>query len=154
MNRSRLAVTAAAVVAATLAGPAPAQVDLELLKKQVTEAERAFAKSMADRDLAAFSKHLSEHTIFYSHGGLRGKAAVVQAWKSFYEGPKAPFSWEPDQVDIHPDGTLGYTSGPVRNPEGKRTSRFNSVWRQEAPGVWRIIYDKGQPLTEAEKLLP
>ncbi|HSW07225.1 YybH family protein [Aquabacterium sp.] len=139
---------------ALLMSPAFAQADLEALRKQVTETERAFARSMAERDFAAFGKHLSEQTIFYGRDVLRGKAAVLAAWKGFYDGPKAPFSWEPDQVDVLPDGTLAHSSGPVRDESGKRISRFNSVWRQESPGVWRIIFDKGQPLTEADKKLP
>ncbi|WP_395699807.1 YybH family protein [Aquabacterium sp.] len=128
--------------------------DLELLRKQVTETEKAFARSMAERDFAAFARHLSEGTVFYGRSVLRGKAAVMAAWKPFYEGDKAPFSWEPDQVDVLPDGTLAHSSGPVRDENGKRVSRFNSVWRQESPGVWRIVFDKGQPLSEAEKQLP
>lgn len=139
---------------AVLMSPAFAQPDLEALRKQVTETERAFARSMAERDFTAFGKHLSEQTIFYGRDVLRGKAAVLAAWKAYYEGEKAPFSWEPDQVDVLADGTLAHSSGPVRDETGKRISRFNSVWRQESPGVWRIIFDKGQPLSEAEKKLP
>jgi ketosteroid isomerase-like protein len=33
----------------------------------------------------------------------------------------------------------------VRDPDGKVIGRFNSVWRQEAPGVWRVVFDKGSP---------
>jgi ketosteroid isomerase-like protein len=29
--------------------------------------------------------------------------------------------------------------------------RFNSVWRQEAQGLWRVVFDKGSPLTDAER---
>ena len=43
------------------------------------------------------------------------------------------------------DGTLALSTGPVRNPAGQPIARFNSIWRQEAPGVWRIVFDKGQP---------
>jgi ketosteroid isomerase-like protein len=129
-------------------------VDIEVLRRQVADTERAFAKSMADRDFSAFEKHLSDQTIFYGREVLRGKAAVLAAWKGFYEGRTAPFSWEPDQVDVLPDGTLAHSTGPVRDENGKRVSRFNSVWRQESPGVWRIVFDKGQPLSEAEKKLP
>ena len=43
---------------------------------------------------------------------------------------------------------------PVRDPSGKLISRFNSTWRLEAPGVWPVVFDKGSPLTEAEKKLP
>jgi ketosteroid isomerase-like protein len=141
--------TSGAVTSATAQTP-----ELDALRKQVEAAERAFAKSMADRDLAAFERHLSDGAIFYGRSVLRGKAAVVAAWKGFYEGPTAPFSWEPDQVDVTPDGTLALSTGPVRDPAGKRVSRFNTVWRQEAPGVWRVLFDKGQPLTESDKQQP
>lgn len=155
MPRRWLAVT---VVGAALMGAgsgASAQTpDLDALRRQVEAAERAFAKTMADRDLAAFERHLSDQAIFYGRGVLRGKAAVVAAWKAFYDGPNPPFSWEPDQVDVIPDGTLAMSTGPVRDPAGKRVSRFNSIWRQEAPGVWRVVFDKGQPLSESDKQQP
>jgi ketosteroid isomerase-like protein len=144
----------ALVLGGLMTGAAAQTPDLDALRRQVEAAERAFAKSMADRDLAAFERHLSEGTIFYGRGVLRGKAAVVAAWKGFYEGPTPPFSWEPDQVDVTPDGTLAMSTGPVRDPAGKRVSRFNTIWRQEAPGVWRVLFDKGQPLTESDKQQP
>ena len=81
----------------------------------------------------------------------RGKAEVAARWKAFYERPQAPFSWEPDQVEVSSDGLLAHSSGPVRDPSGKLISRFNSTWRLEAPGVWRVVFDKGSPLTEAKK---
>jgi ketosteroid isomerase-like protein len=142
------------LMAAALSCPAPAtaQPSPEALRAQVTEAERAFARSMADRDHAAFMRHLSEQAIFYGpQGALLGKATVAAAWKGFFDGPQAPFSWEPDQVDVLADGTLAHSSGPVRDPAGRLVSRFNSVWRQEAPGVWRIVFDKGSPLSERER---
>lgn len=126
---------------------AQAQVDLAALKAQVAAAERGFAKTMADRDLKAFASFVSEDTVFFTGPTpLRGRAAVVEAWKRFYEKPDAPFSWEPDQVEVLDSGQLALTSGPVRDPSGKIVSRFNSVWRQEAPGVWRVIFDRGEPL--------
>ena len=142
---------AAAVLAATLAGCATtAQPDLAALREQVFAAERAFARTMADRDHAAFGRYVAEDTIFYAGPTpLRGRAAVMDGWKRFYEQPKAPFSWEPDQVEVLASGELAHSSGPVRNPEGKVVARFNSVWRQEAPGVWRVVFDRGEPVCEA-----
>jgi hypothetical protein len=32
----------------------------------------------------------------------------------------------------------------VRNPAGQVIGRFHSTWRQEAPGVWRIVFDRGE----------
>ena len=40
-------------------------------------------------------------------------------------------------------GSLAYSSGPVFDPKGKRVATFNSVWRREADGTWRVVFDKG-----------
>jgi ketosteroid isomerase-like protein len=124
-----------------------AQTDTALLVRQVTDAERAFARSMAERKFDDFVALLSEQAVFF--GGpqqvQRGKAAVAAAWKGFFDGPMAPFSWEPDRVEVLGDGTLALSTGPVRDPAGKPIARFTSVWRLEAPGVWRVVFDKGQP---------
>jgi ketosteroid isomerase-like protein len=132
-----------------------AQPDLETLRRQVDAAERAFARSMAERDHDAFSRHLSEHAIFYGGAApLVGKAAIAAGWKAYFDGASAPFSWLPDRVDVLGDGTLAHSTGLVRDPGGKPLARFNSVWRQEAAGVWRVVFDKGSPLTEAERAAP
>ena len=71
-----------------------AQQDASSIAVQVSAVERAFAKTMADRDHAAFVSFLAEETVFMPDGqALRGKPAVAAAWKRFYEGPHAPFSW-------------------------------------------------------------
>lgn len=132
-----------------------AQPDLAALRQQVFDAERAFARSMAERRHEDFVRHLSEQAVFFGGGQvLRGKAAVAAGWKGFYETPQAPFSWDPDLVEVTADGQLAHSTGLVRDPQGKPVARFNSVWRQEAPGVWRVVFDKGQPLAEAEKKSP
>lgn len=119
------------------------------LTRQVTETEKAFAATMARRDFAAFQTFLSEEAIF--DGGrepLRGKAAVAAAWQGYFKGERAPFSWDPDRVVVLDSGKLAQSGGPVLDPQGKLTARFNSIWRQEAPGVWRIVFDKGEPVCD------
>jgi ketosteroid isomerase-like protein len=116
------------------------------LKEQVRKTELAFAKTLADRNSAAFASFLSKETIFMSNGqATRGPQQVAERWKSFFAGPKAPFSWEPEQVQVLDSGTLAMTSGPVRDPSGKRIGTFNSVWRREAKGQWKIVLDNGCP---------
>jgi ketosteroid isomerase-like protein len=119
------------------------------LKREVTETERAFARTMADRDHAAFTRFLSEEAVFFSGAvPLRGRHAVASHWARFYEKPQAPFSWEPDQVEVLDSGNLALSSGPVRDPHGKLIARFTSIWRREAPGTWRIVFDKGNDVCE------
>ena len=43
------------------------------------------------------------------------------------------------------DGTLALSTGSAHNAQGQAIARFNSTWRQEAPGHWRDVFDKGQP---------
>lgn len=120
------------------------ELGLEQLRQQVEDTERAFAQTMADRDHQGFTRFLSEETIFFSGDTpLRGSAVVADTWKPFFEGPDAPFSWEPEQVVVLESGTLALSTGPVRNTAGKRVATFNSIWRREANGEWQIIFDKG-----------
>ena len=114
------------------------------LKEQVRRREIAFAKTMADRDVAGFASFLSKEAVFISNSGvLRGAKQVTDGWKSLFEGAPAPFSWEPEQVEVLDSGALAMTSGPVRDPSGKRVGTFNSVWRREADGRWLIVLDNG-----------
>jgi ketosteroid isomerase-like protein len=136
----------------TVAAQTSGSAESDPLRQAVWDTERAFAKTMADRDIAAFAKFLSADTVF--QGGkapMRGPDAVVAAWKKFFEGAQPPFSWEPDQVLVMTTGQLAMSSGPVRDPSGKLVARFNSVWRQEAPGVWRIVLDMGNDACECPK---
>ncbi len=113
---------------------------------EVFAAERAFAKSMADRDFAAFGKLIAADTLFFGNAKVhRGRDAVLAAWKGFFEGPQAPFSWEPDQVEVLDSGQLALSTGPVRDPKGQVIARYNSIWQRGADGRWLIIFDKGSP---------
>ena len=116
------------------------------LTKQVFVAESSFAASMARRDLKAFAALVSPEAVFFSDtAALRGKEAVLGAWRKFFVEPKAPFSWRPETVEVLSSGTLALTSGPVHDPGGKLVGTFTSIWRREADGSWRIIFDKGCP---------
>lgn len=120
-----------------------AQMPQQQAQQQVFAAERAFAKSMADRDIRAFEHYLADDAVFYGQRMLRGKAQVVAGWAGLFKGGQPPFSWEPEQVEVSADGVLAYSSGPVRGPDGNVIATFNSVWRQTAPGVWKVQFDKG-----------
>lgn len=122
------------------------------LRKQVADTERAFAATMKARDHAAFTSFLADEAVFFMGATpLHGKTAVASAWKRFYDTPAAPFSWEPEEVEVLASGTLAISSGPVYDPGGKLISRFSSIWRQDAPGQWRIVFDRGSEVCDCKK---
>jgi ketosteroid isomerase-like protein len=132
---------AAASAAATPAATAPST------REQVWAAEVAFARTMAVRDLGKFGDFVSSEAVFFAGSTpLTGKAKVIEGWAGFFKESAPPFSWEPDQVEVLASGTLALSTGPVRDPAGKVVARFNSIWRLEPDGVWRVVFDKGSPV--------
>jgi ketosteroid isomerase-like protein len=122
----------------------PSQLNAAGAQQQVLATERAFAKTMADRDLRAFASFIADEAVFFSGPKpLRGRQQITDWWTRYYATPTAPFSWEPEDVEVLESGALALSSGPVRDPQGKIVARFTSIWRREAPGTWRIIFDKG-----------
>ncbi len=118
--------------------------ELVVLEQQVEAAERAFAKTMADRDFEAFRTYLSDEAVFFAGDrSIRGKQQVAEAWRGFFAETAAPFSWAPEIVEVLDSGSLALSSGPVHDAQGEQIAIFNSIWRQEAPGVWRVVFDKG-----------
>jgi ketosteroid isomerase-like protein len=119
--------------------------DLETSAAKVRAREAAFAKTMADRDHAAFASFVSEEAVFAGRTVLRGREAVGAGWKAYFEGVKAPFSWAPERVEVLSSGGLALSTGPVFDPDGKRAGTFTSTWRLEKDGEWRVVLDSGCP---------
>ena len=136
-------IVALSLLSACATGGAPRQssvVDAE----EVRSTELQFAKAMADRDLAAFVSHLSSDAVFFDGPNIqRGAAKVAAAWKPYFQGSAAPFSWAPERVEVLASGDLALSTGPVMVND-KVVAQFNSIWRLEAPHTWRIVFDKGE----------
>lgn len=128
-----------------LAFLAPAHAETrEQLTQQVRDAENAFAATMAARDHQAFATFIADDAIFFGgDAAMRGKAAVVAGWQGLYEKPNAPFSWRSETVEVLDSGKLAHSSGPVFNPKGERVATFNSIWRRDTDGSWKVVFDKG-----------
>ena len=111
--------------------------------------ELAFAASVRDRDQAAFADFIADDAVFVGSSILRGKAAVVEAWRVFFAPDGPVLDWWPEVVELAEDGHLGLTRGPyeltVESAQQPEVSRglFNSVWRLEEDGAWRIVFDAG-----------
>lgn len=133
--------TLAALLPVMLGAPLVAQ---DAAIEEVRAAEVAFAQTMADRDFTAFQRYIADDAVFFgATGPLRDKPAIVAAWAGLFEGATAPFSWAPDTVVVLSSGGLALSTGPVLDPEGRTVGRFNSIWRHEPSGAWRVVFDRG-----------
>ena len=123
----------------------PASIDqVDTAASEVEAREIAFAKTMADRDFDAFLDFVSPEAVFFNgNEPKRGHDAISQAWTPFFEGETAPFSWHPDVVEVLESGRLAISSGPVHAASGELAGRFNSIWRKDEDGQWRVVFDKG-----------
>jgi len=111
---------------------------------EVEACEIAFAKTMEDRDFKAFLSFVSSEAVFFNgNKPLRGHDAITQVWAPFFEGESAPFAWQPDVVEVLTSGDLAFSSGPIKDVSGEILGRFNSIWRKDNDGQWRVIFDKG-----------
>ena len=152
MSQIKLIITACLVLFMSCAVAAE-----ELILKEpaqtVADTERAFAKTMAQRDFEGFLSFVSEEAVFFSGTkALRGKQQVGDAWEPFFKEQEAPFSWEPEQVEVLDSGTLALSSGPVHNAGGKLVGTFTSIWQlDEKSHQWRIIFDKGNDVCDCAK---
>lgn len=141
--------SAAASASASPTAQAQARAALQQATTQVIAAERAFATTMAQRNFKAFLSFLSPDAIFFSGSTVeRGPAQIAEQWAPYFQGRQAPFAWQPDDVQVLSDGKLALSTGPLLQG-GHIVGRFNSVWRLEAPGVWRVILDKGEEVCSA-----
>ena len=124
--------------------PLRARAQTDGASAEVEAREIAFAKTMADRDLDAFLTFVSPEAIFFNgNEPQRGRDEIGRGWARFFEGPDAPFSWHPDVVQVLESGRLALSSGPVVRASGESAGRFNSIWRKDADGQWRVVFDKG-----------
>ena len=128
--------------------------DLARLAEQVRATEVAFARTLADRDVQAFRAMIAPDVIWLADVPLRGPDQVVTNWQKYFDAPQAPFSWAPELVEVQAGGKLALSTGPVLNAAGKRVGTYTSIWRREASGDWKIIFDRGCPACDCDAQKP
>jgi len=128
--------------------------ELARLADEVRATEIAFAKTLADRDVRTFRQMIAPDVIWLADIPLRGPDAVLTRWQKYFDGPTAPFSWGPELVEVQQGGKLALSTGPVLDPAGKRVGTYTSIWRREASGEWKIIFDRGCPVCDCAAQKP
>ncbi|MEO8502842.1 MAG: nuclear transport factor 2 family protein [Acidobacteriota bacterium] len=152
LNVSRLGLILAALL--LLLAEAPAKVSPKGPNAEsLRAAELAFAASVREKNPAHFAAAVADDAIFISGNDvLRGKAAIVKGWASLFTADAPPMDWHPEFAEVQDGGGLGLTRGPWKidgkDKDGKPSPRsgvFNSIWRHETNGEWKVIFDAGCP---------
>lgn len=149
-----LACTLIAVVPLRATEPATPAADPERERRieEIRRAELAFAATVAERRLEAFAAMVADDAVFLGARGevARGRDEVVAAWRGLFAADAPDFRWHPEIVELSGDGTLGLSRGPWtvrgRDPQGnpfERGGTFTSIWRRQADGSWRVVFDAG-----------
>ena len=114
--------------------------------------EIGFSKAAERRDVDAFVAFIDDDARFVGRTVMRGPLDISAAWSAFFEDDGPAIKWRPRFVEVLADGNLALTRGPYRlidrDADGASVERwgtFNSVWRKQADGTWRVVFDAGSP---------
>lgn len=136
---------AAALLAA---GPALAQTGMPDAAP-IVAAERAFAADAPVLGLtASFNKWAVPDAVMIAGG-------QVQTVRDVFP-PEVPrpadeiqLEWWPNFAGISRSGDLGFTTGGVAI-NGRRTGHYFTIWKKQADGSWRWVYDGGTGASAAD----
>jgi len=144
----RTLVSAVACLAATAANADPGE--------DVRCREIGFSRSAENRNMQAFRSFIDADARFVSNEVLRGVDAVAEAWAVFFTDPGPTITWRPKIVEVLDNSTLALSRGPYRvlsqDADGNMVESwgtFNSVWRVNEDGQWRVVFDAGSPAASA-----
>ena len=126
------------------------------LENALLAADRAFAKSAAERGLDGWMDFMADDAArLGTLGGkfIKGKEQIRKADVALFADPKRRLVWEPVDAHIHADHQSGLTSGRYqvisKGADGKETvlskGAYFTGWRKQPGGQWKVIFDAGSP---------
>lgn len=127
--------------------PAP---DAATVKQQIVQAEKDFEKMAGEKSIAeAFWHYADSNAVIKRENDslIIGRDNIRHYYSAdFYKA--AIVKWAPDFVDVSPDGNMAWTYGKYtwasKDSSGKETAYkgvFHTVWRRQADGSWKYVWD-------------
>lgn len=116
--------------------------------------EIGFSLAAEARDGERFVSFIDHDARFVGASVTRGPEEIGAAWSVFFDPDGPTIKWRPRIVEVLNDGDLALSRGPFRvisrNEDGDEVESwgtFNSVWRLNADGIWRVVFDAGNAAT-------
>jgi len=135
------------------------------LTEEVRCREIGFSKSVEVQDAERFASFIDEDARFVGGSVTHGPVAIAEAWSVFFAEGAPLIKWRPQIVEVLEDGKLALSRGPFqmitkdeKGVESEHWGTFNSVWRLNDDGEWRVVFDAGSneaesPTDEVKALL-
>ena len=129
-----------ALAAATIALPASAAT-APVTPAPVVAAERAFAADgYALGVKKSFLGHMAPDAILMTPDPVNARETFLASPDDNPDDPK--LEWWPTWAGISASGDLGFTTGPY-SVGGKRRGHYFTVWKKQADGQWKWVFDGG-----------
>ena len=125
------------------------------LAEDVRCREIAFSKAAESQDAELFASFIDSDARFVGSSVDRGPQQITTAWGVFFAEDGPSIKWRPQFIEVLEDGMLALSRGPYRmitrdeaGNESEHWGTFNSVWRLNADGQWRVVFDAGNAAAE------
>lgn len=106
------------------------------------DAERAFAADAQKLgQWTAFRKYAAHDAVMFAPQQVN-----VQAFLKDKQDPPVAVFWWPGKSFVSCDGSYAVNTGPWVRQWGKSVGYFTTVWKRQADGGWKWIYDGGDSL--------
>ena len=121
----------------------------EQVIQEIYDMEQAFNDMLASEGQGKAFAHFVAPNGGINRGDkmIIGKDSIL-AYYSKSTLTDVKLTWKPDFVDVSDDFTMAYTWGPYQfsglRPNGEAiesTGMFHTVWKKQADGSWRYVYD-------------
>ena len=118
-------------------------------KQEIVQAEKDFSAMAGDDGIpAAFLAFAAQDAVLKRGNNLVvGWDAIKERFAQQTKG-NVKLEWSPDFVDVSASGDLGYTYGNYTltstdslGNEVEDTGIFHTVWKRQANGEWRFVWD-------------
>jgi ketosteroid isomerase-like protein len=122
---------------------------VDIAKREIFETEQAFEAMAKEKGLSEAFAFFADSAASLNRGSyvIHGKDSI----RLFYLAQRyhgVNLEWKPDFVEVSSSADLGYTYGKflytTRDSIGKETCSngiFHTVWKKQANGQWRFVWD-------------
>lgn len=109
----------------------------------IVAAELAFNRLAREKgQWTAFRETAEDGAVMFVPGPVDARD-----WLKGRDNPPASVTWQPHEVWVSCDGTLGASKGAWQRPDGS-VGYFTTIWRRQKDGEYRWVLDQGDALAE------